>query len=195
MKKLLIPLVVIAALALAFGVWWQGRHRPGTGELVLHGNVDIRQIALAFDGTGRVTELRVEEGDSVKAGAVLGVLDTRTLALQAEQAQAQIDVQEQNLKRLRNGSRPQEIAQLLGQTVEQGAAFGALRLRRRNRGDRHRRVVRGLLARRRDPQHSDQHRHRHHNGRYEQRAGWAVGGLRVGHAANSMAELRWRSGR
>lgn len=117
MKKLLIPLVVIAALALAFGVWWQGRHRPGTGELVLHGNVDIRQIALAFDGTGRVTELRVEEGDSVKAGAVLGVLDTRTVALQAEQAQAQIDVQEQNLKRLRNGSRPQEIAQARSRLV------------------------------------------------------------------------------
>lgn len=117
MKKLLIPLVVIAGLALAAGVWWQSRHGRGTGELVLQGNVDIRQIALAFDGTGRVIELRGEEGDSVKAGAVLGMLDTRTLALQAEQAQAQIDVQQQNLKRLRNGSRPQEIAQARNRLV------------------------------------------------------------------------------
>lgn len=117
MKRLLIPLVVIAGLALAAGIWWQNRHRPTAGELVLHGNVDIRQIALAFDGSGRVTELRADEGDSVKAGAVLGILDTRTLALQAEQAQAEIDVQQQTLKRLRNGSRPQEIAQARSRLV------------------------------------------------------------------------------
>lgn len=55
--------------------------------------------------------MRVEEGDRVNAGVVLGVLDTRTLALQAEQAQAQIGVQQQTLQRLRNGARPQEIAQ------------------------------------------------------------------------------------
>lgn len=78
---------------------------------MLHGNVDIRQIALAFDGSGRVAELRVEEGGRVHAGDVLAVLDTRTLALQAEQAQAQIGVQQQALQRLRNGARPQEIAQ------------------------------------------------------------------------------------
>jgi len=47
----------------------------------------------------------------VNAGVVLGVLDTRTLALQAEQAQAQIGVRQQTLQRLRNGARPQEIAQ------------------------------------------------------------------------------------
>lgn len=111
MKKLLIPLAVVACVALAAGIWWQVSHRKGDGALVLHGNVDIRQIALAFDGSGRVAELRAEEGDNVKAGAVLGILDTRTLALQAEQAQAQIEVQQQNLTRLRNGSRPQEIAQ------------------------------------------------------------------------------------
>ncbi len=68
-------------------------------------------MSLAFDGTGRVLELRVDEGDRVKSGSVLGVLDTRTLALQARQARAQIDVQQQNLLRLRNGSRPQEISQ------------------------------------------------------------------------------------
>lgn len=81
------------------------------GNLTLHGNVDIRQISLAFDGSGRVAQLQVEEGDHVKTGAVLGTLDTRALVLQAAQAQAQIDVQQQNLARLRNGSRPQELAQ------------------------------------------------------------------------------------
>jgi HlyD family secretion protein len=101
------PSLLALAAALALAACGQ----PDDGALVLHGNVDIRQVALAFDGSGRVAALNAEEGDMVKAGAVIGVLDTQTLALQAEQAQAQIEVQQQNLARLRSGSRPQEIAQ------------------------------------------------------------------------------------
>ncbi len=111
MKKPLIAIFLIVVLALGAWAWWHQRAKDHDDALVLHGNVDIRQIALAFDGSGRVAELRVEEGDRVNAGAVLGMLDTRTLALQAEQAQAQIGVQQQTLQRLRNGARPQEIAQ------------------------------------------------------------------------------------
>lgn len=111
MKKPLIALCLVVVLAL--GIWALGLHRDKKpdGTLVLRGNVDIRQIALAFDGSGRVVDLRADEGEHVKAGAVLGHLDTRTLALQAEQAQAQMEAQQQLLQRLRAGSRPQEIAQ------------------------------------------------------------------------------------
>lgn len=111
MKKSITAIVVVVVLALAGATYWYFRNTNENGDLALHGNVDIRQIALAFDGSGRVLEMHVDEGDSVKAGTVLGVLDTRTLELQAEQAQAQIEVQRQNLARLHNGSRPEEIAQ------------------------------------------------------------------------------------
>jgi HlyD family secretion protein len=111
MKKSLLLLVAVAALALVVWGGWHYSRRDGGGALVLHGNVDIRQVSLAFDGSGRVKELHAEEGDRVKAGALLGVLDTQILALQAAQAQAQIEVQQQTLLRLRNGSRPQEIGQ------------------------------------------------------------------------------------
>ena len=53
----------------------------------------------------------------MRAGAVLAVLDTRTLALQADQARAQMDAQQQTLLRLRNGSRPEEIAQARSRLV------------------------------------------------------------------------------
>ncbi|MFT3756769.1 MAG: efflux RND transporter periplasmic adaptor subunit [Pseudoxanthomonas sp.] len=98
-------LAAIAALALA------ACGRKDGNALVLHGNVDIRQVSLAFDGSGRVAEMKADEGDAVKAGQVLATLDVKTLALQAEQAQAQIGVQQQNLLRLKNGSRPEERAQ------------------------------------------------------------------------------------
>jgi len=110
-KKSLAILLIAAALAASGWAWWQGRGHRDARTLVLHGNVDIRQISLAFDGSGRVAAVRADEGDHVKAGAVLAMLDTRALELQADEAKAQVEVKRQALLRLRNGSRPQEIAQ------------------------------------------------------------------------------------
>jgi len=110
-KRSVIVPVAVVLLAVAAWAGWRASHRPAQEGWVLHGNVDIRQVSLAFDGSGRVVALHAEEGDRVKAGGLLGVIDTRTLALQAEQAKALIDVQRQNLLRLRHGARPQEIAQ------------------------------------------------------------------------------------
>src|SRR5690606_9413001 len=111
MKKPLILVAVALAVILAAWAWWHSSQRDEKGPLVLYGNVDIRQISLAFDGNGRVAQVRAEEGDHVEAGSVLAVLDTRTLALQAEQAQAEGEVRKQALLSLRNGARPQELAQ------------------------------------------------------------------------------------
>lgn len=117
MKKPLIIAVVAALLLIAGVVFWKKRDNGQSSAVVVYGNVDIRQVSLAFDASGRVMELHAEEGDSVKAGDLLAVLDTRTLALQAEQASAQIEVQQQNLLRLRNGSRPEEIEQARSRLV------------------------------------------------------------------------------
>lgn len=110
-KPLALAALATGLLTIAATAWWLAAPRDDDRSLVLHGNVDIRQVALAFEGSGRVRQLYAEEGDRVAAGARLALLDTRTLALQAEQAQAQIDVQQQALLLLRNGSRPEEIVQ------------------------------------------------------------------------------------
>ena len=107
-KVLVLALVAVALAAGAFFFWTRRTPAPPQG-LTLYGNVDIRQVSLAFDGSGRIAEVRVEEGDQVRAGAVLATIDTRTFELQIEQATAQIEAQEQNLRRLRNGARPEEI--------------------------------------------------------------------------------------
>ncbi|AYW66782.1 MAG: HlyD family efflux transporter periplasmic adaptor subunit [Pseudomonas aeruginosa] len=110
MKKRVIAGVVALALVGA-GVWWMTRSTVPDDALVLYGNVDVRQVSLAFGGSERIHELRAEEGDRVQPGQVLAVLDTRTLALQVEQARAAVEAQEQALLRLRNGSRPEEVGQ------------------------------------------------------------------------------------
>lgn len=106
MNKLL--LLGIAGIAFTLTGCGEGEN---AGEIVLHGNVDVRQISLAFEQTGRIAELLAVEGTTVRKGEVVAKLDTLTLRLQAEQAEAQTEAQRQNLQRLRNGSRPEEIAQ------------------------------------------------------------------------------------
>lgn len=114
-RSLIIVLVLLAAAGL--GAWYYLRPQADSGQLTLYGNVDIRQVSLAFEGSDRVAEMRVQEGDKVKAGQVLAVLDTRVMNLQADQSDARIGVQEQALTKLRNGSRPEEIAQARAQVA------------------------------------------------------------------------------
>lgn len=112
-RRILIPALAVAAIVAAAGVyaWRAAREAPADTTLVLHGNVDIRQVSLAFNATERIDELDAKEGDHAVAGQVLGRLDTRTAKLRVAQAQAQIAVAEQALARLRAGTRPEEIAQ------------------------------------------------------------------------------------
>ncbi|HEY1692868.1 MAG TPA: HlyD family efflux transporter periplasmic adaptor subunit [Polyangiaceae bacterium] len=129
MKKLL-PIAILLLVGAGLAVWaWRRGHRTGdANEIVLHGNVDVRQVSLAFEGSGRLVELRAEEGDRVKAGDVLAVLDTKTLELQARQIEADAEVRRQTLLRLRNGSRPDEIARARSQL--KGAEADAQRAER-----------------------------------------------------------------
>jgi HlyD family secretion protein len=98
-------LIVVVAL-----VWFMNRD-PHTDELVLHGNVDLRQVELPFVDNQRIAAVLVEEGDRVTTGQVLARLDTGRLEPRVKQAEAQVAAQAQALRRLRNGSRPEEVAQ------------------------------------------------------------------------------------
>ena len=75
-------LVIIAVLVVAAGggalAWWWLDHRSSAPtELVLYGNVDIRQVRLGFRVGGRIAEMLVDEGDTVNKGALLAHLDAR----------------------------------------------------------------------------------------------------------------------
>ncbi len=113
MKKIAV-LIVAAALLLALaGLWyWYGKATPAAqDELRLYGNVDIRQVSLAFEVSGRIQAVHAQEGQRVKKGELLAELQTETLRLQAAQARARLDQAEQNLRKLQNGTRPEEIEQ------------------------------------------------------------------------------------
>jgi HlyD family secretion protein len=110
----LAPLVAAVFVALAVAAtlaWWLTyQHKPAT-EVVLYGNIDLRQVDLAFNDTERVETVLVSEGDHVRTGQVLARLDTGRLAPQVAKAAAEAQAQAQAVEKLRRGNRPEDIAQ------------------------------------------------------------------------------------
>jgi HlyD family secretion protein len=100
--------VVSAVAAVA---WWLTRRESVARELVLHGNVDLRQVELSFNNSERIAAVLVQEGDRVRQRQLLARLDTSRLEPQVAQVEAQAAAQRQVVQRLHAGSRPEEIAQ------------------------------------------------------------------------------------
>lgn len=107
-------LVVAAIVAIASGsgfFFWMQRAGTDDSQLRLYGNVDIREVQLAFRQPGRVTEMAFDEGDAVRAGERMAALDAQPYREALAAAQAQVQVAQAELAKLRHGLRPQEITQ------------------------------------------------------------------------------------
>lgn len=111
MKRIRILVGIVVLAAVGAGLWfWRSRGGPEAANcVVLYGNVDIRQVELAFNGSERIAALLVQEGDRVKAGQLLAVLDTQRLEPKVASKEAQAAAQREEVARLEAGNRPEEI--------------------------------------------------------------------------------------
>lgn len=80
-------------------------------SLTLYGNVDIREVEMAFRQSGRLLAMHFEEGEHVSAGTLLAELDPQPFEERLDQAQAQYAGAKAQLEKLQHGFRSQEIAQ------------------------------------------------------------------------------------
>jgi HlyD family secretion protein len=118
----LAALIVTAAGGSAAWYFFAHDHEEET-QLMLLGNIDVRQVNLSFKVDGRIETLAVDEGDVVRAGRVLATLDKRYFQDDLRLARSRRDNAAANLARLEHGSRPEEIAQARAQLGQQQATL------------------------------------------------------------------------
>lgn len=107
MKRLLLfllLLIIIFAAIYKYQPSWIAKYFPGLiaepenkNELILYGNVDIRQVDLGFRVSGRVISMPFQEGDFVPQGTLMAFLDKQPYMDQVKQAAAHIESVEASL--------------------------------------------------------------------------------------------------
>lgn len=95
--------VIVIAGALAPRAWqrWQHRH-DSDGVVGGNGRIEAVELDVATRVPGRVREIKVAEGEFVKAGQVLAVLDADVIEAQRRQAEAQLDQARSNVATVRS---------------------------------------------------------------------------------------------
>jgi HlyD family secretion protein len=87
--------IIIVVVILAF-IFMRPAKKPD--HLTLYGNVDVRLVDIGFRVPGRVNQLFFEEGDVVKTGQLLAVLDQTPYNSQVEEAAANVEAILVNVK-------------------------------------------------------------------------------------------------
>jgi HlyD family secretion protein len=125
MRRLALLLILAAALAGGVYGWqrWQAAHRGAADRLVLYGNVDIRQVDLAANVEGPLQKLLAEEGDKVRAGQLLAVVEPDIYQHLVALAEARVAAQRAVVARLDAGSRPEEIEEARAQLAADQASL------------------------------------------------------------------------
>ena len=91
MKKK-IPLILLVLILIGLGIYFFFvAGKKDLNKLTLYGNIEIRQVDLSFQVSGRIKEMLKEEGDAVKKGELVALLDDRDYAAELERAQANVE--------------------------------------------------------------------------------------------------------
>ncbi len=109
-RRLIIGLLALFAAvgtAAGLGYWYYTTKYVTTDDARISGTI----VAVSSKVTGRVAELLVAEGDTVKAGQVLARINPQDILAQKAQAEAALAAARANHEQLVNGTRPQEIQQ------------------------------------------------------------------------------------
>jgi len=120
-SKKVAPFIAVAALAIVGVVVWRLFLAPSTPSSVveLTGRVEGDDSAVAAKVAGRILEIRVREGDEMKAGDVIAVLDDRQVQSRHDQAQAALTAAEARIASARA-----QVAVLEEQLKQTQLAFG-----------------------------------------------------------------------
>ncbi|MEN5264650.1 efflux RND transporter periplasmic adaptor subunit [Stenotrophomonas sp. TWI587] len=120
-RKAGILIALVLAIVVVVGLWLAWR----TPAEQLQGMADADTINVAAKITARLAELKVREGDRVKAGQVLFVLDSPEVAAKEQQAQGALEAARAVADKADEGARSEDIraAQANWKRAEAGATL------------------------------------------------------------------------
>lgn len=120
-RKLGIALALVLAIVVVVGLWLAWRSPAEQ----LQGMADADTVNVAAKITARLAELKVREGDRVKAGQVLFVLDSPEVAAKEEQAHGALEAASAVADKADAGARSEDIraAQANWKRAEAGATL------------------------------------------------------------------------
>ena len=91
MKKKAAVITLLLFIICAVAGFWYIKQNRLNNELTLYGNIEIRQVDLSFQVAGRIEKMLKEEGDTVKAGELLAVMDDKDYRSNLEKAEADVE--------------------------------------------------------------------------------------------------------
>ncbi len=110
MKKRILILVLVLAVATAVYYAVRGSGKPPENRLMISGNIELDEVNIAFKTAGRLTERAVDEGDQVKKGQVVARLDREQLAAQRERETAGLASSESQLRQAQTSAELQRAS-------------------------------------------------------------------------------------
>ena len=87
-KKVIFSVLILCLLS---GICFYCFRKPVKNNITLYGNVDIRNVNLAFRIGGRIKEMIYDEGDVIKNGDIIAELDEQPIRNKFNQAVAKLD--------------------------------------------------------------------------------------------------------
>ena len=82
-------------------------------QMIVQGEIDTKTVDLSSKITGRVKEIKVQKGDTVKKGDILVILDTPDIEAKSAQADAAIELAQSKELEVYNGARSEQRAMAL----------------------------------------------------------------------------------
>ena len=109
LKKIIIFVFIIIIFSGASFLYFNQEVASESNVVKLFGNVEIRQVLLGFRVAGRLENIYFEEGEIVKEGSLLGILDPVPYEIKIKESNAMLIEAQANLEKMRSGNRLEEI--------------------------------------------------------------------------------------
>lgn len=90
-KKIIALILIVLIVGICVFLYNKMNKEDASNELTLYGNIEIRQVDLSFQVPGLVSKLLKEEGDAVKKGELVAVLDESDYDANFKRATAEVD--------------------------------------------------------------------------------------------------------